>query len=184
MRVVAGRFGGRRLVAPRGGATRPVTDRVKEAVFSSLADRIEGAAVADLYAGSGSFGIESLSRGARLAVFVETDPSALEALRRNLGMLGLGEDVARVVPTTVESFLLEAPLSFDLVFCDPPWSLDAEHLAGVLDRVPLAPGAQVVVSRRWQDPVPQPARLRIYRQRRYGDTRIVRYVESAEEMSR
>ena len=87
MRVVAGEFKGRRLQAPAGARTRPTADRVREAVFSMLAD-VQGARVLDLYAGSGALGIEALSRGARLAVFVERDRRALAAIRRNLDAVG------------------------------------------------------------------------------------------------
>ena len=87
MRVVAGEFGGRRLQAPRGRATRPTADRVREALFSMLGD-VGGARVLDLYAGSGALGIEALSRGAASAVFVDSEPRAAEAIRRNLDTLG------------------------------------------------------------------------------------------------
>jgi 16S rRNA (guanine966-N2)-methyltransferase len=88
MRVIAGRFRGRRLTAPRGSGTRPTADRVREALFSMLGE-IEGASVLDLFAGTGALGIEALSRGAASAVFVERDPAALAALRANLAALGL-----------------------------------------------------------------------------------------------
>ena len=90
MRVIAGRFGGRRLSAPRGGRTRPTADRVREALFSVLGD-LEGARVLDLFAGSGALGIEALSRGAAEATFVDTAPAALQALRDNLAALEIGE---------------------------------------------------------------------------------------------
>ena len=83
MRVIAGRYGGRRLQAPPGAATRPTADRVREALFSILGARVEGAAVLDLFAGSGSLGLEALSRGAARATFVESAPAAQRALRAN-----------------------------------------------------------------------------------------------------
>ena len=91
-RVVAGELGGRRLVSPDGTSTRPTTDRVREAIFNSLgsAGLIEGALVADLYAGSGALGIEALSRGAEHCMFVERDRTALRALEANLDALDLG----------------------------------------------------------------------------------------------
>ena len=101
MRVVAGEYKGRRLVAPRGSRTRPTADRVREALFSMLGD-VSGARVLDLYAGSGALGIEALSRGAESAVFVERDRAALAALVPNVaaevepGDLR-GQDVARFI---------------------------------------------------------------------------------------
>ena len=94
MRVVAGEFGGRRLQAPRGRATRPTADRVREALFSMLGD-VGGARVLDLYAGSGALGIEALSRGAASAVFVDSEARAAEAIRRNLDTLGARGEVRR-----------------------------------------------------------------------------------------
>ena len=92
MRVIAGRLGGRRLKAPKGTATRPTSDRVREALFAMLGD-VEGASVLDLFAGTGALGIEALSRGAQRAVFIERDPSAARVLSANLDALGIpGEE--------------------------------------------------------------------------------------------
>lgn len=178
MRVIAGRFGGRRLTAPDTDATRPVTDRVKEAVFSSLGPEVVAAEVVDLYAGSGSFGIEALSRGASRATFVESAGPALAALRENLDALGLGPPDAVVVATTVERWLDQPPVSaIDVAFCDPPWSLGSGALEGILASVAarMSEGGAVVVSRRASDAVPEPDGLVIDTERRYGDTRIMRY---------
>src|SRR5919198_1316873 len=88
MRVIAGQWGGRRLQAPAGAATRPTSDRVREALFSILGDRVAGLRVLDLFAGSGALGIEALSRGAAEAVFVDSDQRAVAAIRRNLEAVG------------------------------------------------------------------------------------------------
>lgn len=175
MRVIAGTHRGRRLVAPDSPATRPISDRAKEAVFSSLGEAVEGARVLDLFAGAGSFGIEALSRGAAAATFVESGRAALAALERNLATLGLE---ARVSAQPVERFLPAADGPYDLVFVDPPWVLATPDVAQALVALAphLAPGATVVVTRRATDPVPAPAGLRIAADRRYGDTRIIRYV--------
>ena len=178
MRVIAGRFGGRRLRAPETAATRPVTDRVKEAVFSSLGPEVVASVVADLYAGAGSFGVEALSRGASQATFVESARPALAVLRANLEELGLEPPEAVVVATTVERWLDGAPaISADLVFCDPPWPLGSSALEEVLSSVArlVCEGGAVIVSRRASDRVPRPTGLLIDTERRYGDTRIVRY---------
>lgn len=174
MRVIAGSHGGRRLVAPDTADTRPVTDRVKESIFSSLGEVVVGAQVADLYAGAGSFGIEALSRGAASVVFVESGRRALAALRSNLRALELE---AEVVSTTVERFAAETGSAFDLVFCDPPWPLPTGDLQFVLEdvRPRLATDAVVIVTRRAGGDRPEPAGYRIDDDRRIGDTRIIRY---------
>jgi 16S rRNA (guanine966-N2)-methyltransferase len=120
MRVVAGELGGRRLVSPDGTSTRPTTDRVREAIFNSLgsAGLIEGALVADLYAGSGALGIEALSRGAEHCVFVERDRSALRALEANLDALDL-RSRSRVI--TFDVFSVAGSVDADIAFADPPY---------------------------------------------------------------
>lgn len=177
VRVIAGRFKGRRLVAPATTGTRPVTDRVKEAVFSSLGAEVEDARVLDLYAGAGSFGIEAASRGASSVTFVESGRKALEALSNNLASIDFPSEV---VPADVERFITSANQQFDLVFCDPPWPLPSSEVSKILkhlaDRVPN--GGTVVVSRRVGDSVPQADRFEIADDRRYGDTRIIRYRRS------
>lgn len=124
MRVIAGTARGRKLVAPSGLATRPITDRAKEAIFNML--RAQGvlldADVIDLYAGSGSFGIECLSRGAHRVTFVEQSRPALAAIRTNLENLGFA-DRAEVVAGPVERVVgTLAPA--DIAFCDPPYADD------------------------------------------------------------
>ena len=175
MRIIAGSAKGRRLVAPDTPATRPATDRVREALFSSIGSLVEGARVLDLYAGSGSYGLEALSRGAASALFVENGRKAVEALRRNLTDLGIGGVVA-VAP--VSRFLRDANATFDLVFVDPPWDLSSDVLSeefALLDRL-LATDAVVVASRRKMDPAPiHPGNWRVATDRRHGDTRILRY---------
>jgi 16S rRNA (guanine966-N2)-methyltransferase len=122
MRVVSGTAKGRRLAAPAGRATRPTSDRVREAVFSMLVslDAIEGATVVDLFAGSGALGIEALSRGAAHVTFVETDREALEVIRANLQTTGLA-DRATVTRGDAAAFAG----SVDVAFVDPPYTFDA-----------------------------------------------------------
>src|SRR6202789_2492879 len=95
MRVIAGEYRGRPLVAPRGQATRPTSDRVREALFSILGDAVTGARVLDLFAGSGALAIEALSRGAASATLVDSATTAIEAIRRNLQALGIEAEVVR-----------------------------------------------------------------------------------------
>ena len=146
MRVISGEYGGRKLVAPDGLATRPTTDKVRQAVFNSLdsAGLIDGAAVVDLYAGSGAIGIEALSRGAATCVFVERDRAALQALRANIATLGLTER-ATVVTSDVPAWV-PALRGVDLALIDPPYEFDGwPSLLGLL-RVPyvVAEAARVV----------------------------------------
>lgn len=120
MRVIAGIAKGRQLLSVPGTATRPITDRVKEALFNILGPRLDGVRVLDLFAGTGSVGIEALSRGAKQAVFVEQSPKALQVLHRNLELTGLvGQAI--VVRKDVFRFLVkpvEEP--FELIYVAPP----------------------------------------------------------------
>jgi len=178
MRVVAGEFKGRPLMAVPGRATRPTSDRVREALFSVLGERVEGAWVLDLFAGTGALAIEALSRGARGAVLVEQAAGAAAVIRANLGALGL-EGVATVRRTRAETYLRGPALRdgpFDLVFLDPPYALGVGVVAGVLGRLAdrvLRDGAVVVVEggARGEAP-PWPVGMEAERVRRYGDTAL------------
>lgn len=181
MRIIAGVAGGRRLVGPATSETRPATDRAREAVFSSLGELVVGATVADLYAGTGSFGLEALSRGASSAVFVETGRKALAALKTNIDSVGLG---GSIVSRPVRDFLSSSQHRFDLVFIDPPWPMTSEVLEDDFERLDLLlePGAQVVASRRRGDRAPNPPETwRVATDKRYGDTRILRYGKEIED---
>lgn len=175
MRIIAGEAGGRRIKAPDTKGTRPATDRVREAVFSSIGSWVVDSIVADLYAGSGSFGLEALSRGASSAVFVESGRKALQAIRHNVATVGLG---GTIVESTVEDYLDRANHLFHLAFMDPPWSQPTAQLQDDLFRLDrlLLPNAEVVISRRHTDRVPMPPKTwRVATDKRYGDTRIIRY---------
>jgi 16S rRNA (guanine966-N2)-methyltransferase len=172
MRVIAGVAGGMPLVVPRERRTRPITDRVKETLFGILGERVPGARVLDLYAGSGAIGIEALSRGAAHATFVEKAPEAVAAIRTNLQRTRLG-DLARVEARDVEAFLRDAPGGpWDLVFLDPPYELRA-IVAPLRAAVPhLAPGATMVAKHFWRTELPEVEGLEIARQRRFGETML------------
>jgi 16S rRNA (guanine966-N2)-methyltransferase len=176
MRVIAGQLGGRRLQTPSGAATRPTAERVREALFSILGD-LDGAAVLDLFAGSGALGIEALSRGAARATFVERAPRALVALRANLASLAL-TDRARVLGGDALAALRTAD-KYDLVFLDPPYTT-APVLAEALSRdLPgvLCAGARVVSESDRRAPL-ELAALPVRLERRYGDT-IIRIHETS-----
>ncbi len=182
MRIITGSAKGRRLVVPDPDETRPATDRVREAVFSAIGAWVEGARVLDLYAGSGSYGLEALSRGADDATFVERGRSAIDALRRNVAALGIG---GTVISSTVDGFLSSpGGNTYHLVFIDPPWDLATDQIDRQLRLVDpiLEPDGEVVVSRRAKDRTPSPPESwRVAADRRYGDTRIYRYVKEVEE---
>ncbi|MCJ7726478.1 MAG: 16S rRNA (guanine(966)-N(2))-methyltransferase RsmD [Acidimicrobiia bacterium] len=174
MRVIAGMAKGRRLKAP-GEGTRPMMDRVREALFSSLGPRVPGAEVLDLYAGSGSIGLEALSRGAGRVVFVEKGRRALGALRDNVEAVGLGGEI---VGGDVTSFLEMSSDRFDLAFVDPPYDHPLASVEEVLGKVAsrLRAGGVVVVHRRAESGIPEVPGLCREDCRRYGDTEITRFV--------
>lgn len=173
MRIIAGEWRGRRLAAPKGMATRPTGDRVRETLFSMLASRLgsfEDLRVADLYAGSGALGLEALSRGAAFACFVEQDPSALAAIRENVEMLGAGERSC-IVARSAETMSADKP--FDLLFADPPYASGSGSAA--LHRIIAgkwaAPGAWVSVETSRGDAV-EPQGARIEAERDVGRARL------------
>ena len=131
MRIVAGRWGGRRLTTPRGTAVRPTADRVREALFSILGGAVEGARVLDLFAGSGALGLEALSRGARYADFVEFRPTSLHALKANIMRLKLRERTRVHVRDALPFAGTLPPDRYDVAFCDPPY--ESRQLDRVID---------------------------------------------------
>jgi 16S rRNA (guanine(966)-N(2))-methyltransferase RsmD len=146
VRIIAGEHRGRRIAAPPGLDTRPMLDRVREAMFSTLGRRVAGAGVLDLYAGSGSLGLEALSRGARRARMIEKDTRAIAVLRENVELLGLGERVQIVRGDALRKDLWNPLLEeerTDLVFLDPPYRLveDPESRARILECVEHLMGA-------------------------------------------
>lgn len=178
MRVIAGRLGGRRLAAPRGQATRPTSDRVREALFSILGD-VRGAAVLDVYAGTGALGIEALSRGATRAVFVESARAAVAVLRENLASLDLGGAslvIAQPVERAAELIAREGP--FDLVLADPPYAAlsgAASAVARLAERGVFAAGARLVLEHASRDAPPAIAGLERAESRSYGEASISIY---------
>jgi 16S rRNA (guanine966-N2)-methyltransferase len=172
MRIVAGEWGGRRIQSPPDRATRPTTDRVREAWMSALAADLSGARVLDLFAGSGALGLEALSRGAAHATFVETAPGALRVLRSNLQALQAGPRAAVVRNDAIRFADALAPGSFDITFADPPYG---EGFADALVRLWLErPFSRILTLERGRDDaVPEVPGAR---ERRYGDTRVTFYV--------
>jgi 16S rRNA (guanine966-N2)-methyltransferase len=172
--VIAGSLGGRRFNAPRGRATRPTSERVREALFAMLGE-LDGESVLDLFAGSGALGIEAFSRGAGRVVFVERDASAVRLLRENLEALAIGPGDAQVRRAEVLSALGSARRrkeTYDLLFIDPPYDQAqawGAELSAVLPSL-LEPSARVVVESDRREPLQ--LQLHVERRRRYGDTSI------------
>lgn len=181
-RVIAGTARGVRLAAP-GPGTRPFADRVKQTLFAILAPELDGAAVLDLFAGSGAGGIEALSRGAASAVFVERDHGAVRVIGENLRRTAL-EAGATVVRRDVLAWLADAGRDaaaagppYDLVLIDPPYA-DTVALGQVLERVGaiVREGGIVVAKHFWRDaPPPVIGLLASDRQRRFGETALTFY---------
>jgi 16S rRNA (guanine966-N2)-methyltransferase len=168
MRVVAGRHKGRTLHAPKGRATRPTSDKVREALFSVLGD-VAGLHVLDLFAGSGALGIEAVSRGAASATFVDDDERAVTAIRRNLAGAGIEGAVHR---RDAVAFLGSGAGPYDLVFVDPPYSSAprvGERLSRLLPAV-LSRDARIVTES--DKHAPLQLDLPVEFERTYGDTRI------------
>ena len=173
-RIVAGSAGGRRLKVPPKG-TRPTSDRVREALFSSLEAMmdLDGAKVLDLYAGSGALGFEALSRGAAHATFVESDKRAAEVLKANARELGFANTT--IANRTAEAFTAAEGDVYDVVFADPPYAVGDEELAKVLSGLAgkLAADAVLIVERasRSGEPV-WPDLVEPLRAKHYGDTAV------------
>ena len=179
-RIIAGLAGGRRLATPAGRSTRPTSDRTREGLFgtvTAIRGGLDGAAVLDLYAGSGAVGLEALSRGAADVLLVESDPRAARVIRENIAAVGLAG--ARLAADRVERVLARGPGSpaRDFVFADPPYALADEQLqqvlAGLLQPGWLAAGALVAIERGTRSgPLAWPAGYVSDRCRRYGDATL------------
>jgi len=140
LRIIAGRFGGRRLSAPADPRVRPTADRVREAWMSILSDALPGARVLDLFAGSGALGLEALSRGAASVDFVDIGPRSIATLKENIESLGVAE-MARVHRADAQRFAARlAPLSYDVAFADPPYTIEtaATELVQTFRTTPFA----------------------------------------------
>ena len=180
-RIIAGHAGALRLGVPKSG-TRPTSDRVREALFSSLSahTQLKSARVLDLYAGSGALGLEAASRGAAFVTLVERDAGAARTLRANVALVhntlaGRHDATIEVVQRAVATFLREERRSWDLIFLDPPYELGEEELAEDLRRSAalLNPAGLVVVERSSRSPEPSwPTDLADVREKRYGETTL------------
>jgi 16S rRNA (guanine966-N2)-methyltransferase len=171
-RIIAGAYGGRRIQTPPGDGTRPTSDRVREAMFSSIQSELggfDGLRVLDLFAGSGALGLEALSRGAAFAEFVESNAKAAAVIRRNLADLGAAGTVTR---TTAEKYVARPPSEpFDLIFLDPPYALPTAEVAALVAAL-RQPDALFVVERSSRDPFTWPEGVEGLRDKAYGETTV------------
>jgi 16S rRNA (guanine966-N2)-methyltransferase len=174
MRIVAGEWRGRKLVAPEGRQTRPTADRTRETLFSMLASRLgsfEGLRVADLYAGSGALGLEALSRGAAHVTFVEIDRAALKAIDANVMALGAA---ARISMRAMSAAALPVAQPFDLVLADPPYEPGSG--TAVAETVAkagwLSPGSWIAVETQKGDAVAPPKGWEVVAERDVGRARL------------
>lgn len=171
--MIAGEAKGRRLTSVPGDRVRPMTDQIREALFSSLGPQVRGARFLDLYAGSGAVGIEALSRGATHVTFVEQESEAVGTIRSNLAATGF-ERNAEIVPTAVEEYLArEVSFPYDLVMIDPPFrvGLPVEVLQSLVRSGMIVDGVTVILrvaSRLALEELPAPFALKT--RRRYGDS--------------
>jgi 16S rRNA (guanine966-N2)-methyltransferase len=178
-RIVAGAFGGRRLAVPVGEETRPTSDRVREALFSTLESltEIEGCRFADLYAGSGAVGLEAASRGAAHVLLVEAQARAARSIRSNIATLGL-DPVCRLVTTRVAAVLATTPdEAYDVIFADPPYGLPDDELAtataAIVERGWLGPDGVLVLERSTRSGEPAAIEgVTAERARRYGESTL------------
>jgi 16S rRNA (guanine966-N2)-methyltransferase len=181
MRVIAGNAHGRRIIAPRGLETRPATARVRSSIFSRLDARFDmtGARVLDLYAGSGSLGLEALSRGAAHVTFVDSSRAAVATITKNLQVFGL-TGASRILTADVLHAIADlsgARERFDLVFVDAPYAddLSAEVLAALVEKEVVVPQGWIVVRQAGRAATLAPAGLERVNEATLGDHRIALY---------
>lgn len=184
MRIIAGEYRSRRLVAPQGMETRPTADKVREALFSILQARVPGARVLDLYAGSGALALEALSRGAAIAVLGDQSPKAWKAIWENIAALRCQDraSLRKGTDSAVLAALEKEGAAFDLIFLDPPYKLDTGPVCARLcaDGL-LAPGGMIVVEHAKATPPRVEAPLLLKSRREYGMTGLSFYLRMGEE---
>jgi 16S rRNA (guanine966-N2)-methyltransferase len=191
MRIIAGEFRGRKLLSPAGDVTRPITDRVKQSLFDILTPVLPDARVYDCFAGTGSMGLECLSRGAAHATFFEADRSALDRLRKNIAAVGAADRAAVVAGDLFRWFDAPAPGEFpkaDIVFLDPPYRFlrerpeDVRRLARTIAERHLAPAGTIVFRHDARDALDLPP-LAATDRREYGGM-VLEFLQSVEAAER
>lgn len=181
MRVIAGRFKGRRLKAPNWEGVRPTSDKLRETLFNIVAARLEGAQVLDGFAGTGAVGIEALSRGAAHVTFVERDRRAAALVAANLALCGVGEGYT-IEQGDVAAVLRRSPRgrAYDLVLLDPPYDADPDTVTQALEAAAgwMTPGGLLVLERASRREPPVPASLRRVRDVASGDSTLTFFARS------
>lgn len=184
MRVVAGLYRGRRLTAPMGSKTRPTAGRVKEAIFSAIADGVPGSMWLDLFAGSGAMGIEALSRGADFCLFCDSAREACAAISKNLSNLGIGQDKARLMcgafGKVCTQIMASTSSGFDFIYIDPPFGQEHVYNQAITyaDKM-LGRGGTLIIehSKDWRPVVPFCTLLKT---KRYGLATVSYYRKRGE----
>lgn len=176
MRIVAGIFKGRSLRTLGGSHTRPTAGKVREAVFSSLSDAVLNVVWLDLFAGSGAMGIEALSRGARFCYFVENNPKACAVINKNIAVLDLGPEKARLYCADADRacslIAKDSPGPVDIAYLDPPYGDEVQYAKAIRSlQLLLAPKSLIIVEhlKQWQPKIPWAAYLK---SRSYGITTV------------
>ena len=177
MRIVAGRYRGRRLWAPRGRRIRPTADRLRETIFNIIGSDIRGQKIVDIFAGTGAMGIEALSRGADQAVFIDKYPAALECVRANIEPLEISHqwEIIRWDAGQNLRCLAAYARRFDCAFLDPPYNqgLAARSLAHLAACGAMTDGGLIVLEHAHTESIdPAPDQLTLWDQRRYGKTLV------------
>lgn len=184
MRIISGRYGSRRIEAPKGLNTRPTLDRTRESLFNMLQGEVPGTRVLDLFAGSGALGLEALSRGAEFCVFCDGSREAVKALKANIASLG-AEALSRVLfedCLTAVDKLARQNESFDLVFLDPPYASDAGPvMRRIVSSGLLASDGLIVFEHDEKADFMLPQGLKLQRAKRYGRTALDFIIRNMEE---
>ncbi len=176
MRITGGSGKGRKLKVPAGSRVRPSSDKVRQALFNILGEKVQNAVFLDLFAGTGAIGIEALSRGAARAFFVDDARESLNVTRQNIEQSGFA-DRATVTPAKVESYLKKTAEQVDIVFLDPPYSHEQEELLNLLSASEVLKQDSIIVYEHFkkQPSVQNAGTLSLYREAVYGDTVLAFY---------
>ncbi len=182
MRITGGTSKGRNLKVPAGSKVRPTSDKVKQALFNILGEKVSKSSFLDLFAGAGGIGIEALSRGAERVVFVDDARDSLHVIKKNLELIGFGKR-AEIIGAKAEKYLKKASEQFDIVFLDPPYTLEQEPVLNLIaESGMLRPDSIVIAEHFKKQPSPKQAGvLMLTREAVYGDTVLAFYEDRSQE---